>query len=250
MAVQHVTQILIDKRIAMKEKRFDIGAIPAVLIGEPSDRLFLFVHGQGGSKEEAVAFARLACPMGWQVLGIDLPQHGERRDAATFDPWHAVPELREVIKYAKAEHSSIALRANSIGCYFSLLAFAGEELEQCLLVSPLVDMERMIGNLMGYAGVSEERLKAEKVIPTSFGPTLSWEYLTYAREHRIEAWSAPTKILHAENDEQVDTDTMDAFAKRFGFDVTVMPGGEHWFHTPEELAVLNSWEQQALNALR
>ena len=41
----------------MKEERFTLGGIPAVLFGDESDRVCLFVHGQGGSKEEAAAFA-------------------------------------------------------------------------------------------------------------------------------------------------------------------------------------------------
>lgn len=112
------------------------------MLGEQSDKLFLFVHGQDGNKEESKAFADVAWPIGWQVLGIDLPGHGERVDASdTFDPWHAVPELHQVMQYAKKGWSQVAVRANSIGSYFSLLAFSGEWLEQCLLVSPLVDME-------------------------------------------------------------------------------------------------------------
>ena len=39
----------------MKEERFTLGGIPAVLFGDESDRVCLFVHGQGGSKEEAAA---------------------------------------------------------------------------------------------------------------------------------------------------------------------------------------------------
>jgi pimeloyl-ACP methyl ester carboxylesterase len=231
------------------EKHEMIGATPAVLYGEASDSLFLFVHGQGGRKEEAAAFAALACPRGWQVLGVDLPEHGGRTDSATFDPWHAVPELWQVLAYAKTRWTRIALRANSIGSLFSLMAFSDEPLVRCLLVSPLVDMERMIQNLMRWSGVTEERLQREQRIPTDFGQTLSWEYLSYTRAHPITVWNTPTCILRAEKDEQIDGDTVEAFAARFGCELTVTPGGEHWFHTPEELAVLQKWEQAALERL-
>ena len=62
----------------MEMKVYQIGSIPAVLYGAPSEKGYLFVHGQGGNKKEAAAFARVAVPAGYQVLGIDLPQHGER----------------------------------------------------------------------------------------------------------------------------------------------------------------------------
>jgi hypothetical protein len=31
---------------------------------------YLFLHGQGGNKEEAAVFAEIAFPAGWQVLGV------------------------------------------------------------------------------------------------------------------------------------------------------------------------------------
>ena len=36
-------------------------------------------------------------------------------------------------------------------------------------------------------------------------------------------------------------ETMSAFAARIGAPLTVMPGGEHWFHTPEQMAFLDNW---------
>lgn len=56
----------------MCTQELKIGTIPAVLYGEPAPNIWLFVHGQGGNKTEAAAFAALAAPTGWQVLGIDL----------------------------------------------------------------------------------------------------------------------------------------------------------------------------------
>ena len=60
----------------MKTQQFLIGQIPAVLYGEHAERLWLFLHGQMGYKEEAEVFAKIVCPKGAQVLGIDLPGHG------------------------------------------------------------------------------------------------------------------------------------------------------------------------------
>ncbi|WP_235673508.1 hypothetical protein [Clostridioides difficile] len=41
-------------------------------------------------------------------------------------------------------------------------------------VSPILDMQQLISNMMLWANVSEEQLKHELIIPTSFGHTLSW----------------------------------------------------------------------------
>lgn len=67
--------------------------IPAALYGAESEKIFLCVHGQFGNKFEAESFARIAVPLGWQVLAVDLPEHGERagNSSARFDPWHSVP---------------------------------------------------------------------------------------------------------------------------------------------------------------
>ena len=54
----------------MKTEQFSIENIPAVLYGEPSETLWLFVHGQFGHKEEALPFAEIVCPDA-QVLSID-----------------------------------------------------------------------------------------------------------------------------------------------------------------------------------
>ena len=228
----------------MNQKEFEIHGIPAVLYGEASEGVYLFVHGKCGCKEEAGDFAGTVCPRGWQVLSVDLPEHGSRtgeRDA--FDPWHAVPELQTVLAYAKERWSRVALRANSIGAWFSMLAFSGETLEKCLFVSPVVDMEQLIRRMMQWAGVTEAELEARGRVETDFGETLSWRYFQYAKMHPVESWSSPTVILYAERDNLTPLQEITDFAERFDCALTVMENGEHWFHTPEQLEVLRRWEE-------
>ena len=47
-----------------------IGSTPALLIGEKSEKIFLYVHGLHGRKEEALAFAEVAVPKGYQALFV------------------------------------------------------------------------------------------------------------------------------------------------------------------------------------
>ena len=54
-----------------------IGSVDAIILGERSNKVFLFVHGQGGNKEEAIPFADVAVPKGYQVIGIDLPSDSQ-----------------------------------------------------------------------------------------------------------------------------------------------------------------------------
>ena len=62
--------------IAREELR--IGGIPALALGEPSNQVYLYVHGQNGNKEEACGVAESLQRYGCQALSIDLPGHGER----------------------------------------------------------------------------------------------------------------------------------------------------------------------------
>lgn len=227
----------------MKMWNMNIGAAPAALYGEPAEGVFLFVHGQCGCKEEAARFAEIVAPHGWQVLAVDLPEHGGRRDGATLTPWDAVPELQEMLQFAKARWNRIGLRAISIGAWLSLQAFAGEKLERCLLSSPLLDMEDMIFARMRALSVTEAQLKEKGEIAVPEGAALSWRYLTWAREHPTQAICDGTAILYATGDELIPRATIDRFAERFACRVTLYPGGRHWLHTEEECAFMKRWEK-------
>lgn len=228
----------------MEKSYFQIEHIPAILWGGTADKIYLFVHGKNGNKEEAGRFAEIICAKGWQALSVDLPEHGERScEKDSFDPWHIVPELQKVMMYLKPRYKKIGLRVNSIGAWFSMLALDKEAFEKCLFVSPILDMERLICNMMRWASVSEETLRQKRKIDTDFGETLSWKYLSYVREHPVLKWASPTAILYAEKDNLTERCVVDAFCARFCADLSVMESGEHWFHTPNQLAVLDQWTE-------
>lgn len=148
----------------MKKLEFEIAGIPALLVGEPSERLYLYVHRKMGCKEEALDFAERACPAGYQVLAIDLPEHGQQKGRTEkLLPWVVVPELQAIYRYAAARWPEVSLRATSIGAWLSMQALQRMPLEKALLVSPVVDMEDLItqydavgGRHRGTAG-SERR---------------------------------------------------------------------------------------------
>ena len=226
----------------MREERFCIGHIPAVLCGEPSERVWLFLHGKQGCKEEGLDFAELACPKGWQVCSIDMPEHGQRQGGPEqLVPWTVVPELEAVMNYARSHWSQVALRANSIGTWFAMQAFAKTPPVRSLFVSPILDMAELIRTMMGWAGVTEADLEARGEIATPFGETLSWQYWQYALNHPITQWESPTAVLYGGLDNLTPRSTAEAFAARFHADLIVMEDGEHWFHTPEQLDVLRRW---------
>ena len=93
------------------------------------------------------------------------------------------------------------------------------------------------------SGRSSARSDADakiKHILTEFGETLSWTYLCYVRTHPV-SWRVPTHILYGAQDDLTSLETILAFTGRIGAALTVMPDGEHWFHTDEQMRFLDKW---------
>ena len=62
----------------------------------------------------------------------------------------------------------------------------------------------------------------------------------------FRSFQANMAILYAGKDHLTAREAVDDFARRFGCTVTVMENGEHWFHTEEQLAVLDAWLRREL----
>ena len=100
----------------MKKQELTLAGVPAILYGELSRKVYLYVHGKNGCKEEAERFANTACAAGWQVLAIDLPEHGARKDRPEqLLPWAVVPEIQAVYARMQPVWPHIRLYGVSIG---------------------------------------------------------------------------------------------------------------------------------------
>ena len=189
----------------------------------------LYIHGKGGNAGESRHYAPLF--PGCRVVGLDY------RGAA---PWEAGPEIRDAVEAMKRRHGSIYLIANSIGAFFSMHAGIDGLIRKAYFISPVLDMEKLIEDMMAWARVTEAELEARGVIPTAFGEDLSWKYLSYVRQHPVH-WTAPTCILYGRQDQLTSYDTAASFAQAHGAELTVMETGEHWFHTEEQMRYLDAW---------
>ena len=197
--------------------------------------LVIYVHGKGGSADEAEHYRPLF--PGCEVVGFD---YGART------PWEAREEFPRFFDPLRAERGPLTLIANSIGAFLSMSALSERQIDRALFVSPVVDMEKLISDMVGRANVTEDELRARREIPTEFGETLSWGWLCDVRRHPLR-WAVPTRILYGERDNLTSPETMTAFAARIGALLTVMPGGEHWFHTPDQMAFLDRWIQESFS---
>ena len=140
----------------------------------------------------------------------------------------------------KEQCKHLTLIANSIGAFFALYSLDETLIDRAYFISPIVDMENLICNMMQWSNVTERELADKREIATNFGETLSWEYLCYVRKHPV-IWNIPTCILYGEHDHLTSIETVSAFARQHHAELTIMPGAEHWFHTGEQMQFLDRW---------
>lgn len=189
----------------------------------------LYIHGKGGTASESSHYEKLFPDC--KVIGLDYK---------TFSPWETGKEIHEAVMGLKAQYENIILIANSIGAFFSMNANLNGLIQKAYFISPVVDMEKLICDMMKWANVTESELEQKKIIPTDFGEDLSWEYLCYVKNHPLD-WKIPTHILYGQNDNITSFETIKDFAESHGASLTVMEGGEHWFHTEVQMQFLGDW---------
>lgn len=189
----------------------------------------LYIHGKDGNAEEAIHYKSLYQDS--EVIGLDY---------TAKTPWEAKEEFPRLVDSICREYKSVTVIANSIGAFFTMNALADYPIEKAYFISPIVNMEKLIADMIMWAGVTEEELHEKGIIETEFGETLSWEYLCYVREHPIK-WTAPTHILYGDKDNLTSLETITEFANQMGATLTVMENGEHWFHTEEQMLFLDNW---------
>ena len=192
-------------------------------------RGLIYIHGKGGNAAEAEHYRDLFAD--YEVIGFDY---------AAQTPWEANDEFRVFYEKFSAKYEQISIVANSIGAFFAMSALANAKIDTAYFISPIVNMEKLISDMLGWAGASEEELRQKGEIITEFGETLSWKYLEWVRQHPL-TWQVSTHILCGSNDNLQSVDTIRDFASQVGAEVTVMNGGEHWFHTVEQMDFLDNW---------
>ncbi len=193
----------------------------------------IYIHGMGGKADEAEHYRPLFPDC--DVIGFDYKSQ---------NPGDAKEEFAAYFDSLQDRYESVVLIANSIGAYFAMNAGL-TAVRKAFFISPVVNMEKIILDMMARANVTEDELKSKSIIHTASGETLSWDYLAYMRENLVKT-DASTEILYGSNDSLTDYETMRAFADRTGANLTVMEGGEHWFHTPEQMRFLDNWIKERI----
>ena len=193
------------------------------------ENAIIYIHGKGGNTKEAFHYQSVFQDS--TVIGFDYKAQ---------TPWEAREEFPIFFNGVSKNYQSVSVIANSIGAFFAMNALSDKRIEKAFFISPIVNMEKLICDMMICANISEKELCLKSEIKTEFNETLSWKYLCYVREHPI-SWQIPTHILYGEKDNLTSPDTITNFANQIGATLTVMKNGEHWFHTEEQMLFLDNW---------
>lgn len=216
--------------------------IPCIIWGKPSDKVYIYVHGKMGSKESALKFAEIAVKSGYQVISFDLPEHGDRKDEDyPIMVWNGVRDLNIIGRYVVNRWSRVRLYACSLGAYFSLLAYKDMPMERCLFQCPVLNMERLIEDMMKWFNVSEEELRKKREIETSMGETLYIDYYMYTKEHPVDKWDFETFVLYPSEDKLTPNEVAFEFCRRFSTHLTILEGAEHYFKEEKYLVQMESF---------
>jgi uncharacterized protein len=226
----------------MTKQQLTIQSIPAIIWGPKSDRVYLFVHGKQSRKEEADVLAEIVVKKGYQVLSFDLPEHGERKqENYPCTAQNGFSDLQKIWNYVSKQWSQYALFACSLGAYFSLITYKSKKFDNVLFYSPVLDMERLINNMMKWFNVSVEELQEKKTIATPIGENLSWDYYQFVLTHRITQWNNRTIIIYGTNDNITERDVVDNFVKSYNCKLEIIKNGQHYFQSETELNALKKW---------
>ena len=193
------------------------------------EKAIIYIHGKNGSPDEALHYTKL------------FPEDKVVGFAYKSDtPWEAIEEFPAFFEKIQKQFTSIILIANSIGAFFAIHSLADVQIERAFFISPIVNMENLITNMMQWAGVNETQLRERRTIETTFGETLSIDYLDWVRSHPA-TWDVPTSILYGANDNLQTLEDIKHFSAENKATLSIMDQGEHWFHTEEQMAFLDKW---------
>ncbi len=190
----------------------------------------IYIHGNSGNAAESEHYKKFFPAA--EVIGFDYKAEN------IFD---AVAEFQNFFNL----RDKVTIIANSIGAFYAMYALSEKNIDRAFFISPIVDMEKIILEMMTRENVTEKNLCDAKEIVTDFGEILSWKYLCYVRENKIN-WKIPTHILYGDKDFLTSLETMKNFAEKIGATLTIMQGGEHWFHTSEQMKFLDNWLEENL----
>ena len=164
-------------------------------------KAIIYIHGKSGNTEESTHYRPLFHDC--DIIGFDYKSE---------TPWEAKDEFTAFINKVCRNYDTVFIIANSIGAFFVMNADMDKKIKKAFFISPIVNMEQLITDMMTNAQITERELLEKTEIKTPYGDTISWEYLNYVRNHPVK-WNIPTHILYGEKDTLTSFDSPYSFIK-------------------------------------
>lgn len=107
------------------------------------NKAMIYIHGKGGNADEAEHYRALF--EDYDVIGFDY---------AAQTPWQAKEEFPVFFDAVYAKYESVSVIANSIGAFFAMSSLNNRKIERAFFISPIVNMEKLITDMMLWANVT------------------------------------------------------------------------------------------------
>lgn len=231
----------------IKTKTIDINGIPAIIWGKKSKKAYMYVHGKMGSKEDAKTFAEIAQEKGYQTVSFDLPEHGERKTSFyKCDIYNCIKDTNIVAEYILKTWNTVSLMAVSLGAQISLQCFKdlkSDKFEKTHFMSPITNMNYLIQQMFTWFNITEEMLKAKKIINTPVD-TMTIDQFNFYKENPVTKWPFKTNILFAAKDNMQTYEIQKNFTDTFGGTLTVSENSEHPFMKEEDGPIVKKWFEE------
>jgi len=228
----------------MKKEKIIIHGVSVILWGEKSSRVAIVTHGSQSHKEDRFiqACANNLCNRGFQIISFDLPEHGERRNTTPIHTINQVMvEMKIIMHFAIEHYSSIYLIGCSLGAYYTLLAYQSNSIEQCALLSPVVDLIELTLEMLENDNRTINDVIENNQIILSNGIIVRLEDYQYLIEHKIKEIQFPISILYGQKDKLIRFESIQKFVRSYDCECIVSKKSEHHFHTIEDMYEIDQW---------
>ncbi len=161
----------------------------------------------------------------YDVIGLDYKGN---------TPLAVGDEIDNFIESVKDQYSEIFIIAISVAAYYAMSSKSRKYIKKALFISPIIDFVFLLNSMRKFSGVAEGELEKKKIIPTTLGEDLSWEFLSYVKNHPIE-WNVPTEVIYGEKDNLMPYNVVNDFCLKHSFPLFVFKDSEHYIHREDEM---------------
>ena len=117
------------------------------------ENAIIYIHGKYGTAEEAEYYKKFFNET--DIIGFKYTSEY---------PWNFQKEFSKFFDDISEKYKKISIIANSIGAYFTMISLFNKHIEKAFFISPIVDMEKLIINMMILQNITEEELYKKKEI--------------------------------------------------------------------------------------